>query len=237
MKRTTMELGGHSPVVVFDDSEVEKAARFMAKFKTFNAGQICISPSRFYVQEGAYARFLDAFCDQISQVKIGDGLVAGSQMGPLAHGRRVEAMHSLVDDALRRGGKLATGGARIDSDGYFFAPTILTGVPDEARLMTEEPFGPIAPVTMFKTADEALRRANSLPFGLASYVFTSSIATSTRMANGLQAGMVNINHIGSALAETPFGGVRDSGMGSEGGSETFDGYLATKFISQASTVP
>ncbi len=237
MKRTTMELGGHSPVLVFDDAQVEAAARFMARFKARNAGQICIAPSRFFVQEGAYPRFLDAFCEAYGKLQPGDGLAGTSQMGPLAHGRRVEAMQSLVADAVQRGGAIVCGGVALEQPGFFFQPTVLTGLPDDSRMMVEEPFGPVAPVTRFRSVQEAVGRANALPFGLASYVFTNSLRTATQVSNALQAGMVNINHLGSSLAETPFGGMRDSGIGSEGGSETFDGYLVTKFISQASDVP
>ncbi len=237
MKRMTMELGGHSPVLVFDDADVEPAAKFLARTKTRNAGQVCMAPSRFYVHEKAYDRFVDAFASISAGLKVGDGLARDTQMGPLAHERRVDSMESLVADARARGAQVVCGGERLQRHGFFFAPTILTGVPDDARLMIEEPFGPVVPVTKFKTTDEALARANSLPYGLASFVFTNSIATANHVANRLEAGMVSINHFGMALAETPLGGVKDSGMGSEGGTETFDGYLVTKFVSQASLVP
>ncbi|MES2051467.1 MAG: NAD-dependent succinate-semialdehyde dehydrogenase [Pseudomonadota bacterium] len=237
MKRTTMELGGHSPVLVFEDADVEAAARFLARTKTRNAGQVCMAPSRFFVHEKAYDRFLDAFTGVYASLRVGDGMAADTQMGPLAHARRVESMHSLVADARSRGAELLCGGDALPRDGFFFAPTVLAGVPDDARLMSEEPFGPVVPVTRFKSTDEVLARANSLPYGLASYVFTKSIATATQVTNRLEAGMVSINHFGLALAETPLGGVKDSGMGSEGGTETFDGYLVTKFVSQASAVP
>ena len=157
-----------------------------------------------------------------------------TQMAPVAHLRRVDAMESFVADALERGAKLAIGGTRLAGPGYFYPPTVLTDIPDDARLMVEEPFGPVAPITRFKDAEEVLKRANALPFGLTAFVFTGSIKTSERMVNGLEVGMVNVNHFGITLAETPFGGVKDSGMGSEGGSETFDSYLVTKFVSQAS---
>ena len=231
MKRTTMELGGHSPVLVFDDANVDKAAEILARFKTRNAGQVCVSPTRFYVQEGAYDRFLKRFTEVMASTRVGNGLEEGVQMGPLAHERRVAAMQEFLADATQRGGKVQVGGA-LDKTGYFFSPAVVTDIPDDARLMVEEPFGPVAPVVRFKTVDEAIARANSLPFGLASYVFTESIKTSTKVSNALEAGMVNINHFGMALAETPFGGVKDSGIGSEGGTETFDGYLTTKFITQ-----
>lgn len=237
MKRMTMELGGHSPVLVFDDADVEAAARFLARTKTRNAGQVCMAPSRFFVQEKAYDRFVDAFAGAYGGLRVGDGLAQNTEMGPLAHMRRVESMEALVADARERGGAVVCGGERLTGNGFFFPPTVVTGMPDDARLMTEEPFGPVVPVTRFKTTDEVLARANALPYGLASFVFTNSLATATQVSNRLEAGMVSINHFGLALAETPLGGVKDSGMGSEGGSETFDGYLVTKFISQASAVP
>ncbi|OVZ57376.1 NAD-dependent succinate-semialdehyde dehydrogenase [Pigmentiphaga sp. NML080357] len=232
MKRTTMELGGHSPVLVFDDADVEPAAEMLARMKIRNAGQVCISPTRFYVQEKAYDKFVARFADTIASIKVGDGLGKGVEMGPLAHERRLMAMETFLDDASQRGGRVVTGGSRMGEKGYFFSPAVVTDIPDDSKLMTEEPFGPIAPVTRFKTIEEVLKRANSLPFGLASYVFTNSLKTATAVSNGLEAGMVNINHFGVALAETPFGGVKDSGIGSEGGVETFDGYLVTKFITQ-----
>jgi len=232
MKRVSMELGGHSPVLVFDDADVEQAATLLARFKVRNAGQVCVSPSRFYVQSRVYDRFVSAFTEVINSVTVGHGLKPESQMGPLVHARRLEAVQSLVDDARRQGGEVLSGGGRLPGAGHFFAPTVITGLSDTARVMNEEPFGPIAPITRFTDLDEVLRRANSVPFGLASYVFTHSIQTSTRVANGLEAGMVNINHFGMAHPELPFGGIKDSGIGSEGGTELFDGYLATKMITQ-----
>lgn len=230
MKRVTMELGGHSPVLVFDDADVERAAHMLAKFKIRNAGQVCVSPTRFYVQKKAYDKFLAAFTDTLSKIKVGDGLSEGVEMGPLAHERRVPAMGRFVEDARNRGGKVLLGGEPISGQGFFFPPTVITDLPDDSMLMTQEPFGPVAPVVSFDSIDEVITRANSLPFGLSSYVFTNSLQTATRVSNELEAGMVNINHFGSALPETPFGGIKDSGIGSEGGSETFDGYLVTKFV-------
>lgn len=232
MKRMTMELGGHSPVLVFADADIERAAAMLARFKLRNAGQVCVSPTRFYVQRSAYPRFLEAFAQAMAETRLGDGLDEGTQMGPLANPRRVAAMAALVEDAVARGGRIVTGGTCRERQGFFFAPTVLTGLADDARIMQEEPFGPIAPVVPFDTEDEAVRRANALPFGLASYVFTESLKTATRVADGLEAGMVNINHFGMGPAEIPFGGIKDSGMGTEGGTETFDGYLVTKFITQ-----
>jgi len=233
MKRVTMELGGHSPVLVFDDADIDRAATMLAKFKIRNAGQVCVSPTRFYVQKKVYDRFVAKFTDVLSKIKVGDGLAEGTEMGPLAHERRIPAISRFVEDARERGGKVILGGEPISGTGFFFPPTVITDLPEDALLMREEPFGPVAPVVSFDDANEVIRRANSLPFGLSSYVFTNSLQTATKVSNALEAGMVNINHFGSALPETPFGGVKDSGIGSEGGSETFDGYLVTKFITHA----
>jgi succinate-semialdehyde dehydrogenase/glutarate-semialdehyde dehydrogenase len=189
-----------------------------------------VSPTRFYVQKGAYDKFLSRFTDVLKNIKVGNGLEAGTEMGPLAHERRVPTMSRFVEDAVEKGAKVVLGGAPIERAGHFFAPTVITDLPEDAMLMTEEPFGPLAPVVPFTDTDEVIKRANALPFGLSSYVFTNSLKTATKVSNALEAGMVNINHFGSALAETPFGGVKDSGIGSEGGTETFDGYLVTKFI-------
>ncbi len=233
MKRITMELGGHSPVLVFDDADVERAAKMLARFKVRNAGQVCISPTRFYVQKNVYDKFLAIFVDTLAKIKVGNGLDANVDMGPLAHERRVEMMGRFVENARKVGGAVVLGGDAISGKGFFFSPTVVTGLPDTAMLMQEEPFGPIAPIVSFNEMDEVIKRANSLPFGLASYVFTNNLKTATHVSNALEAGLVNINHFGSALPETPFGGIKDSGIGSEGGLETFDGYLTTKFISQA----
>ena len=229
MKRVTMELGGHSPVLVFDDADIDRAAEMLAKFKIRNAGQVCVSPTRFYVQNGAYEQFLARFTDVLKNVKVGDGLEAGTDMGPLAHERRVPAMAAFVEDAQKHGGKVVVGGGALDRKGFFFAPTVVSDLPDNAMLMTEEPFGPVAPVVRFSDTDEVLKRANSRRSACRPYVH-HPLKTATKVSNGLEAGMVNINHFGSALAETPFGGIKDSGIGSEGGLETFDGYLVTKYI-------
>lgn len=232
MKRGTWELGGHSPAIVFDDANVDDAASMLAKLKLRNAGQVCVSPSRFFIQSKIYDRFAERFVATIASTKVGNGLEAGTQMGPLAHTRRVAAMEALVADARINGGEIITGGGRLGSKGNFFQPTVVAGLTERAKLMTDEPFGPIAPLVRFDDPEEAFRRANSLPYGLSSYVFTESLKRATMAANALEAGMVNINHFGSALAETPFGGVKESGIGSEGGTETFDGYLVTKFVTQ-----
>ena len=233
MKRATMELGGHSPVVVFADADPEKSADTIAAFKYRNAGQVCISPTRFYVQEPVYGRFLARFTEYAKGLKLGDGLEKGVTMGPLANARRIDAMESFVNDAKERGGKIVTGGQRRGNQGYFYEPTVITDLPDDCKLMTQEPFGPLAPVVTFKSFDEVVERANSLPYGLAAYAFTGSAQTANLIADALQSGMVGVNSINVSTPETPFGGVKESGYGSEGGIEGLQAYLNTKFISQA----
>ena len=193
MKRATMELGGHSPVVVFGDADPEKTADTIAAFKYRNAGQVCISPTRFYVQEDVYDRFLKRFTDYAKAIKLGDGLEKGVTMGPLANPRRLDAMEAFVAMPNSRGGKIVTGGKRRGNQGYFFEPTVVTDVPDDSKIMTEEPFGPVAPIVTFKTFDEVVERANSLQFGLAAYAFTSSPQTATAIGDALQSGMVGVN--------------------------------------------
>lgn len=232
MKRCTMELGGHAPVIVCDDADIDSAVDQLVGYKFRNAGQVCVSPTRFFVQEGAYDHFVDRFVAKIQAIKVGDGLEAGTRMGPLAQRRRIAAMEGFVDDARQRGANIRTGGYALPGEGNFYAPTVITDLPEDARFLNEEPFGPVAGIVRFRDLDDALQRANRLPFGLASYAFTRSVQSAHAISRGLEAGMVSINHIGLALAETPFGGIKESGYGSEGGSETFDGYLTTKFISQ-----
>lgn len=232
MKRCTMELGGHAPVIVCDDADIDTAVDQLVGYKFRNAGQVCVSPTRFFVQEGAYDHFVDRFVAKTQAIKVGDGLEAGSQMGPLAQRRRIAAMEGFVDDARQRGANILTGGQALPGEGNFYAPTVITDLPENARFLNEEPFGPMAGIVRFGNLEDALQRANRLPFGLASYAFTRSAKNAHAISRGLEAGMVSINHIGLALAETPFGGLKESGYGSEGGSETFDGYLTTKFISQ-----
>jgi succinate-semialdehyde dehydrogenase/glutarate-semialdehyde dehydrogenase len=232
MKRTTMELGGHSPVVVFADADPEKAADTIAAFKYRNAGQVCISPTRFYVQEPVYKKFLARFTEHAKGIKLGDGLEKGVTMGPMANSRRIDAMEMFVGDAKSRGGTVVTGGKRASNQGYFYEPTVVTDVPDDAKVMTEEPFGPIAPIVTFKSFDEVVARANSLPFGLAAYAFTSSNATAAAIGDAIESGMVGVNSVAVSTPETPFGGVKESGHGSEGGIEGLSAYLNTKFISQ-----
>ncbi len=232
MKRATMELGGHSPVVVFADADPEKTADTIAAFKYRNAGQVCISPTRFYVQEGVYDRFLKRFTEYADNVKLGDGLEQGTTMGPLANPRRLDAMEAIVQDVKNRGGKIVTGGKRHGNQGNFFAPTVVTGVPDDSKIMTEEPFGPVAPIVPFKTFDEVVERANSLPFGLAAYAFTTNTQTATMIGDAIQSGMVGVNSVAISTPETPFGGIKESGYGQEGGIEGLEAYTNRKFISQ-----
>ena len=233
MKRATMELGGHSPVVVFEDADPEKAADTIAAFKYRNAGLVCISPTRFYVQEKSYNKFLARFTEYAKGLKMGDGLEKGITLGPLANPRRLDAMETFVNDAKARGGKVVSGGSRQGNQGFFFQPTVITDVPDDSKIMTEEPFGPVAPIVAFKTFDEVVERANSLPYGLAAYAFTSSEKTATAIGDAMQSGMVGVNSVAVSTPETPFGGVKESGYGSEGGIEGLQAYLSTKFISQA----
>ncbi len=232
MKRATMELGGHAPVLVFDDVETDGVATLLAGMKYRNAGQVCVSPTRFFVQEKAYDKFVSKFIDLAKAIKVGDGMNPSSKMGPLANPRRVNAMESIVLDAQEKGAKVQTGGKRIGNEGNFFEPTVLTDVPANARILHEEPFGPIATMIRFKDTDEVLTKANSLPFGLASYAFTHDSRIATKVSNELDQGMVSINHFGIALPETPFGGIKDSGYGHEGGIEGLNAYLQTKFVSQ-----
>jgi succinate-semialdehyde dehydrogenase/glutarate-semialdehyde dehydrogenase len=231
MKRATMELGGHAPVLVFDDADVEGAAKLMGAFKYRNAGQVCVSPTRFFVHDKVYDNFVGKFIDIAKKTKVGDGMEADTRMGPLANPRRVNAMEAFIADAQDKGAKVQTGGKRIGNQGNFFEPTVLTDVPENARIMNEEPFGPVAVMLRFKETDDVLARANKLPFGLASYAFTKDAKVATKVADALDSGMVTINHFGIALPETPFGGVKDSGFGHEGGIEGLQVYMQAKFVS------
>lgn len=234
MKRVTMELGGHAPAIVFDDADVKYAATVLAGSKYRNAGQVCIAPTRFLIQDGVYDQFVDEFVAKTRALKVGNGLDEGVTIGPLANDRRQAAIGALVDDALKKGAKALTGGTRSQNKGFFFEPTVLVDVPRSARAMNEEPFGPVALMSRFKDFDEVMTEANRLPYGLASYAYTRSVKTSTALAAGIESGMLSINHYGLALPELPFGGVKDSGYGSEGGLEAVEAYLATKFVSQGS---
>jgi succinate-semialdehyde dehydrogenase/glutarate-semialdehyde dehydrogenase len=233
MKRMTMELGGHAPVIVFNDADIALAAKTMAASKFRNAGQVCVSPTRFLVQEGAFNEFVDQFVMHAEKLKVGNGMEAGINMGPLANPRRMSAIQNLVADAAQKNGKLKTGGKALGTAGNFWAPTVLTELPLSARAMTEEPFGPMALINPFKTFDDAVQEANRLPFGLAAYAWTRSARTAQQIAASVETGMITINHLGLGMPETPFGGVKDSGYGSEGGTEALEAYLNPKFVSQA----
>jgi succinate-semialdehyde dehydrogenase/glutarate-semialdehyde dehydrogenase len=233
MKRVTMELGGHAPAIVFDDADLDLAARTLAAAKFRNAGQVCVSPTRFLVQEKLYEPFVEKFVAAAKAVKVGNGLEEGTQMGPLVHDRRIPWIDGLMADARQKGAEVHTGGERIGNKGYFYQPTVLTGVGKDARMMNEEPFGPLAMIAPFKDFDEVVEEANRLPYGLASYAFTRSAKTANAIASKVESGMMTINHLGLALPEVPFGGIKDSGYGSEGGSEAIEAYLNTKFVSQA----
>jgi NAD-dependent aldehyde dehydrogenases len=229
MKRATMELGGHAPVLVFDDADLDRAIPEIATHKFRNAGQVCVSPTRFLVQQGAAERFIDGFVAEAKKVVVGDGFDSASQMGPLANERRIPALEALIQDAVDRGATLATGGNRIGNKGWFFEPTVLVDVPVDARVMNEEPFGPLAIVNRYDSPAAMIAEANRLPFGLAAYAYTRSAANQQAL-QGVEAGMMTINHLGLALPELPFGGIRDSGYGTEGGSEAVDAYLDTRLV-------
>lgn len=233
MKRATMELGGHAPVIIAGDADWEKAAAQMAASKTRNAGQVCVSPTRFLVDQKISDNFLDAFSSNLQKIKVGNGFDDGVEMGPLANERRIPMMEELIGDAVEKGARLVTGGHRIGNKGWFFEPTVLADVPVSARIMTEEPFGPVAIVNRMSSLDEMIAEANRLDFGLAAYAYARSHKTVERLGAEVESGMLTINHVGLALPETPFGGIKDSGYGTEGGSEAVGAYLDTRFVTTA----
>jgi succinate-semialdehyde dehydrogenase/glutarate-semialdehyde dehydrogenase len=232
VKKVSMELGGHAPVLVFDDADPISAAETCATTKFRNCGQVCISPSRFCVHESLYEAFSRRFAEVANNLKLGRWRDEGVTMGPLANARGLENIKSLVADAVARGAKVLAGGkpAAGFNRGFFFEPTVLGRVPDEARIMVEEPFGPAAPISTFTDFDEVLSRANAVPFGLAGYVFTKSLRTATLASEALEVGMVGMNDMLLATAEAPFGGVKESGMGREGGALGIRDYLEPKYI-------
>lgn len=231
-QRTTMELGGHAPAIVFDDVDLKRVLDAAVATKFRNAGQVCVSPTRFLVQEQVYERFVQGFGERARSLRVGNGLQDGVRMGPLAHARRVQAIASLVEDSVSAGARLVCGGRRIEGPGNFYEPTVLADVPLAARAMNEEPFGPVALIRPFKDIDEALHEANRLPFGLAAFAFTDSARRLTRLADTLQAGMVALNSFTLSIPDTPFLGVKDSGHGAENGIEGLEACLVTKLISQ-----
>jgi succinate-semialdehyde dehydrogenase/glutarate-semialdehyde dehydrogenase len=230
MKRATLELGGHAPVIVSDKADLQRAIATSVSGKYRNAGQVCVSPTRFIVQESVYDRFADGFVQAAAKLRVGDGLDEKTEMASLANGRRRDGIAELIADAKARGATIATGGDALPAPGFFFAPTVITDAPLDARVLNDEPFGPIAVITRYKKLEDAITEANRLPFGLASYAFTQDISEANQLANGIEAGMVGINQFGIALAELPFGGVKESGYGSEGGTEGLDSYLVTKSV-------
>jgi succinate-semialdehyde dehydrogenase/glutarate-semialdehyde dehydrogenase len=233
MKRVTMELGGHSPTLVFDDANLDLAAKLLTAFKFRNAGQVCTSPTRILVHKNVYNEFKNKLTAQVSALKVGNGMDIENDMGPLANPRRLQAMEMFTSEAVERGGTLLAGGRRIGNQGNFFEPTILEGVPENTKILNEEPFGPIMTLHPLDNFDEMIEEANRLPYGLAAYAYTRSARTVAKFSEGVEAGMVSINHHGLGPPETPFGGVKDSGYGSEGGSEALDAYLVSKFITHS----
>ncbi|HEX8485327.1 NAD-dependent succinate-semialdehyde dehydrogenase [Sphingomonas sp.] len=230
MMKTTMELGGHGPVLVFDDCDLEKTLDLLVAHKFRNAGQVCIAPTRFHVQEGIYDRFAAGFAERTKAVKMGDGMAADSQMGPMANPRRPEAMEALVEDARGAGARVLAGGTRGSEGGFFFTPTVLADVPLTARAMNEEPFGPVALLHSFASVDDAIAEANRLPFGLAAYCFTENGRRQNMLGDAIEAGMIGINSVRLSAPDSPFGGVKDSGHGSEDGPEGVAAHLVTKSV-------
>jgi succinate-semialdehyde dehydrogenase / glutarate-semialdehyde dehydrogenase len=233
VKRTTMELGGHAPVIVFDDADLGRTVEMLATAKFRNSGQVCVSPTRFYIQEGIYDRFVAAFTERVRKVNVGDGLLDTSHMGPMANPRRPAAIEKFIADATSHGAKVHTGGERHGKEGLFFQPTVVSNVPLQARIMNEEPFGPVAVLTPFATFDEAVEQANRLPYGLAAYAFTESAKRAMLIGDAIESGMVGINAVTLAAPDAPFGGVKESGFGSEDGPEGLAACLVTKTIHQA----
>lgn len=231
MKPAIMELGGHGPVIVCDDVDVDATAAASVMGKSRNAGQVCVSPTRFFVQEKVYDKFASAFAEKARAIRIGDGLDPATQMGPLANARRLEAMETLVADAKTRGARVLAGGNRLGNRGYYFPLTVLADVPDDAHAMQQEPFGPLALINPVRTVEEAIEKANALPFGLAGYAFTRSAANADLIASDLEVGNLSINHFVASSAETPFGGVKESGYGREGGTEGLECYTVVKNVS------
>ena len=230
VKRASMELGGHAPVVICEDSDVDAAAAQCAAFKFRNAGQVCIAPNRFYVHEKVAERFTDGMVAAAKALVLGDSQDAATTMGPLTLASQRDRVERLCDDTIADGARCLTGGRRPASrnKGFFFEPTVLADVADGSRIMREEPFGPLAPIATFRDLDDAIERSNSTPYGLAAYAFTGSQRNAEALSRGLQSGMVGINTFMIAHAEAPFGGINHSGMGREGGRQAINDYLNVK---------
>jgi succinate-semialdehyde dehydrogenase/glutarate-semialdehyde dehydrogenase len=233
MKKYTMELGGHAPVLIFADADIEKTAQQMARLKFANSGQICIAPTRFLVEETVYEKFIAAITAAVKNIVMGNGAESNTTMGPMTTARGLSHIENLVNDAVAKGAKITTGGFRPDVPGYFYAPTVLRDVPIDAQAMNDEPFGPLALISSFTTYEDAIHEANRLPYGLASYAYTTNIKTVHALSNDIEAGMLSINHMGLSLPELHFGGIRDSGIGSEGGHEAINAYFDTKLVTVA----
>lgn len=232
MKRATMELGGHAPVIITADADLDLAAATIIPNKFRNAGQVCVAPTRFLVQEPLADAIAARFAEAAQRLRVGNGMDPDTEMGPLANERRIPALEALVADAVDHGARLLAGGRRIGNEGWFYAPTVLAEVPVTARIMNEEPFGPVAIVNRFSALEDAIAEANRLPFALAAFAFTRDTATATRLGAEVEAGMLSINHQGLALPEIPFGGMKESGHGTEGGSEALDAYLETRLVTR-----
>lgn len=235
LKPTTMELGGHAPVLIFDDVDADKAARACVAFKFRNAGQVCLSPSRFFVQEGVAKLFTEKFIEYAAAIHMGNGMEAGVQMGPLNNLRRLQAAQHFVEQAHGGGAKVRTGGKTLAGAGHFFQPTVLTDLNADAAILSEEPFCPVAPIMTFGSMEEGLAKANAVEFGLAAYAFTNHMERAAEFSERVEAGWIGINNFTPSLADAPIGGVKDSGLGYEGGPEGMDAYQHLRFISQSNS--
>jgi succinate-semialdehyde dehydrogenase / glutarate-semialdehyde dehydrogenase len=229
-KRTTLELGGYAPVLVLPDADIDRAVELLVGAKFRNAGQLCLAPTRFLVHQAVYERFIASFAERSRKLRLGNGLKDAVDMGPLANARRRDAIASLVDDALGRGARTLVGGAAMEGQGFFYQPTVLVDVPGDARIRTEEPFGPVAIIDSFADLDTAIESANGTDYGLAGYAFTDSASAQRKIIEGLQVGVVAFNNIAVSMAEVPFGGVKDSGYGRESGEEGLSEYLTVKTV-------
>ncbi len=232
LKPLTLELGGHAPVIVCEDADLSLAASELVRMKFMNAGQVCLAPTRFLIARPVYREFINRFRERAQRLRVDAGRLPNVDMGPLANSRRLEAIQALVDDAVKHGAAVECGGRRIERPGYFYAPTVLSDTPVTARAMNEEPFGPLALFRAFDTLDEAIAEANRLPYGLASYLFTRSIVNEAAVTERIEAGMVAVNRIFSSNIEAPFGGVKDSGYGTEGGTFAIRNFLHEKMLAR-----
>jgi len=230
MKRVTMELGGHAPVIVCEDADIALAVKAAGGAKFRNAGQVCIAPTRFLVHESIRNEFAQAMAKYAQGLKVGEGLAEGTQMGPLANPRRLTAMAEFQEDAVSKGAQVLAGGKRIGDAGNFWEPTVLADVPLEAKIFNDEPFGPVVAIRPFNQLEEAIAEANRLSFGLAGYAFTRSLKNADLLSRKVEVGMLWVNMPAMPSAEMPFGGIKDSGYGSEGGPEALEAYLNVRSV-------